>query len=53
MENLLLHFYKYCEVYMFGAAFGIAATLFACFFYELKKYPNLVLEIKNETDQKE
>lgn len=53
MENLIYHFFKYSEVYMFIAALGITVTLYACLFYEFKKYPNLVLEIKNDTDEKE
>lgn len=50
MEKLLLHFFRYCEVYMFLSSIGISFLLYVLFFYELKKYPNLVFEIKNEEE---
>lgn len=51
MTNLIYHFYKYGEVYMFGAAFCITSIMYGLLFYELKKHPNLVLEIRNDDEE--
>lgn len=53
MEKLLFHFFRYCEVYMFGSAIMISLFLFLLLFYELKKYPHLTLEIHNEEEPKD
>ncbi len=53
MEKLVWHIFKYCEVYMLGSAFAIAAVLLGLLFYELKKHPHLVLELKDEEPTKE